>query len=142
MAKAKNGDTVRVHYTGTLEDGTVFDSSKEREPLQFTIGESQVIPGFEQAVIGMEPGETKAFNIPADQAYGQRREDMKVTIDRAQLPANLEPKEGQQLQLGQQEGQIMIVTVTDVTDAGVTIDANHPLAGKDLAFDIELVEVA
>lgn len=142
MAQAKQGDTVNVHYTGRLEDGTVFDSSRERHPLQFTLGKGQVITGFEQAVIGMSTGETKTVNIPMDQAYGPRREDMIVTVDRSQLPADLNPMVGQRLELTQMDDQAMLVTVTDITESSITLDANHPLAGKTLAFDIELVGLA
>ncbi len=142
MAAAKHGDTVQVHYTGRLEDGTVFDSSFDREPLEFTIGTGQIIPGFEEAVIGMNPGESRTTNIPADQAYGPHHEDMVVTVDRDQFPAHITPSVGQQLQLHQPDGQMIMVTVTDVSPAHVTLDANHPLAGQDLVFDIELVGIS
>ncbi len=138
---ANNGDTVRVHYTGTLSDGNVFDSSLEREPMEFTIGEGKVIPGFESAVNGMKVGETKTVTIPPDQAYGQRDENRLIEIDKAQLPPDLNPEIGQQLQMRQADGQTMIVSVNDVSDKGITVDANHPLAGKDLTFKIELVEI-
>jgi FKBP-type peptidyl-prolyl cis-trans isomerase 2 len=141
MAQAKQGDTVNVHYTGRLEDGTVFDSSRERRPLQFTLGKGQVITGFEQAVIGMNKGESKTVNIPTDQAYGPRREDMIVTVDRSQLPADLNPRVGQRLELTQMDDQTILVTMTDITDSSMTLDANHPLAGKTLTFDIELVGI-
>lgn len=141
MAQAKHGDTVKVHYTGKLEDGTVFDTSIDRDPLQFTIGEGQVIPGFEQAVLGMNPGESKTIRIPTDEAYGTRREEMVMVVDRNQLPADLNPEVGQQLQRSQPDGQTIVVTVTEVSKSSVTVDANHPLAGKDLTFDIQLVEV-
>jgi len=141
MAGAKNGDTVKVHYTGKLEDGTVFDTSVERDPLQFTIGQGQVIPGFEQAVVGMNPGESKTSKIPADKAYGPHRKEMILVVDRNQIPVELKPKVGQQLQSRQAEGRTIRVTVTDVSESSVTLDANHPLAGKDLTFDIQLVEV-
>ncbi|MGB2728247.1 MAG: peptidylprolyl isomerase [Halobacteriota archaeon] len=141
MAQAKHGDTVKVHYTGKLEDGTVFDTSVDRDPLQFTIGEGQIIPGFEQAVLGMNPGESKTIRIPTDEAYGTRREEMVMMVDRNQLPADLNPEVGQQLQSRQPDGQTIVVTVTEVSESSVTVDANHPLAGKDLTFDIQLVEV-
>ena len=140
-AQAKDGDTVKVHYTGKLEDGTVFDTSIERDPLQFTIGEGQLIPGFEQAVVGMSPGESKTVEIPADEAYGPYREEMVLVVDRDQLPPDLQPEVGQQLQMRQEDGQIILVTVIDVSESSVTLDANHPLAGQDLTFDIQLVEI-
>ena len=142
MAQAKKGDTVKVHYTGKLEDGTVFDTSIERDPLQFTIGEGQVIPGFEQAVVGMNPGESKTTKVPADKAYGPHRKEMVLAVDRNQFPVDLKPKIGQQLQSRQADGRTIRVTVTDVSESSVTLDANHPLAGKDLTFDIQLVEIA
>ena len=141
MSKAKNGDTIKVHYTGKLGDGTVFDSSEGRDPLQFTLGENQVIPGFEEAIVGMETGETKSFDIPADQAYGERRDGMVMKIDRSQFPEDMNPEIGQQLRLGQQSGETLIVKVIDVSETSVTIDGNHPLAGEDLTFEVELSEI-
>jgi peptidylprolyl isomerase len=141
MAQAKSGDTVSVHYTGMLADGTVFDSSQNREPLVFTIGSGQVIPGFEQAVIGMQPGETRETKIPSDQAYGEHNDDLVFDVDRDQLPDDLSPSVGDQYQMRQPDGQTVIVTVQDVTPEQVTFDANHPLAGEDLTFDIELVSI-
>ncbi|HEY9903629.1 MAG TPA: peptidylprolyl isomerase [Candidatus Sericytochromatia bacterium] len=142
MLQAKPGDTVKIHYTGRLDDGTVFDSSDNREPLEFTINEGQVIPGFEQAVVGMTPGESKTEKIPMHQAYGPHREEMVLEVSREQIPPDLQPEVGQQLQIQQPNGQPVAVFVTDVTDAKVTLDANHPLAGEDLTFDIHLVEIA
>jgi peptidylprolyl isomerase len=142
MAQAKFGDTVKVHYTGKLDDGTVFDSSLSGDPLEFTIGEGMIIPGFEQAVVGMSPGDSKTEHIPVDQAYGPHREEMVVVVDRAQMPKELEPEIGQQLQIQQPTGQSIPVVVTDVSTSEVTLDANHPLAGEDLTFDIQLVEIA
>lgn len=141
VAQAKEGDTVQVHYTGKLRDGTVFDTSQDREPLSFKIGEQRVIPGFEKAVVGMEPGDSKTEELPPDQAYGQHREDMVMELEREQLPDNMEPKVGQQLQLRMQNGQEVPVVITELGDESVTIDANHPLAGKELVFEIELVEI-
>jgi FKBP-type peptidyl-prolyl cis-trans isomerase 2 len=141
MAPAKIGDTVKVHYTGKLEDDTVFDTSTDRDPLQFTLGEKQVIPGFEQAVIGMKKGESKITEIPADEAYGQHNKDMVLVVERSQFPADLEPQVDQCLQLCQPDGQNMVVRVTEVSDAKVTLDANHLLAGKALTFDIQLIEI-
>ncbi|MBE9546103.1 MAG: peptidylprolyl isomerase [Proteobacteria bacterium] len=141
MAQAKQGDTVKVHYTGKLEDGTVFDSSIDRDPLQFEVGTGQVIPGFEQGVVGMSLSELKTIKVQADEAYGPYREEMVVVVDQNQFPADLNIEVGQQLQVNQSEDQKIIVTITDVSESGVTLDANHPLAGKDLTFDIRLIEI-
>jgi peptidylprolyl isomerase len=141
MVKAKNGDTVTVHYTGRLEDGTVFDSSANRDPLEFTLGDGLLIPGFEQAVLGMSPGESKTAEVSADQAYGPHREEMVVEIDRQEFPPHFQPEVGQQLQIPQSEGQVARLIVTAVSEQKVTLDANHPLAGRDLTFDIQLVEI-
>ncbi len=141
MSQAKQGDTVKIHYKGTLEDGSVFDSSEGREPLEFTIGSGQVIPGFEEAVLDMAVGDKKNVNIPEDKAYGPRNDQMVMEIPAAQVPADLNPEVGQQLQMGGPDGQVVVVTVVDVTDEHVKIDANPPLAGKELIFDIELVEI-
>lgn len=141
MTQAKQGDTVAIHYTGTLSDGTEFDSSRDRDPLVFTLGEGQVIPGFEEAVMGMQPGDDKTTTIPADQAYGERRQELVLEVDRDQLPPNLALEVGQQYQMGQPDGQVVIVTVRDVTPDVVTFDANHPLAGQDLIFDLHLVSI-
>jgi peptidylprolyl isomerase len=141
MTQAKQGDTVNVHYTGKLEDGTVFDTSRSRHPLQFTIGKGQVIAGFEQAIIGMNPGESKTMTVSVEQAYGQRRQDMIVTVHRDQLPPDLNPAVGQRLELTQTDDQTVLVTVTAMNDTTLTLDANHPLAGKDLTFDIELLKI-
>lgn len=142
MVQAKNGDKVKIHYTGRLDNDNVFDSSREREPLEFQIGSGQLIPGFEEAVLGMTTGETKTFNIQANQAYGEHREELIQQIPRHQFPSDMEVKIGQRFQINQQEGeQPLFVSVTEVSDNSVTIDANHPLAGEDLTFDIELVEI-
>jgi len=135
-ALAKTGDTVRVHYTGKLADGTVFDSSVGSEPYEFTLGQGQTISGFEQAVIGMKVGETKTVTIPVDEAYGPRRDDLIVEIGRDRLSPDINPEVGMQLTSGQ--GTVTIIEVSETT---VKIDANHPLAGQDLTFDIELVEI-
>jgi peptidylprolyl isomerase len=142
MAQAKRGDTVKVHYVGTFEDGTVFDTSREREPLPFTIGQGEVIPGFEEAVIGMNPGESKKIVIPAENAYGPRHEEMVLVVDRQHLPEGVDPQVGQQYQIPQSDGQSIIVTVTDTSESSVTLDGNHPLAGRELTFEIELIEMA
>ncbi len=138
---AKDGNTVKVHYTGTLGDGTVFDTSVEREPLEFTLGEGKVIPGFEEAVKGMKVGQPKTVTIPVDDAYGPRRDDLILVIERTQLPENLNPEVGQRLQMQQANGQRSVVIVTDVSEKTITVDTNHPLAGEDLTFELKLVEV-
>ena len=139
--QAKRGDTVRVHYTGTLNNGMPFDSSHGRDPLEFTLGEGSVIAGFDDAVTGMQVGETKTVTIPAAQAYGARRDEMMLTIPREQVPPNVSLESGQQLRLGR-GAQALDVTVRDVTPEHVVLDANHPLAGEDLTFELELVEIA
>lgn len=141
MSEAKEGDTVKVHYTGKLEDGTVFDSSEGRDPIEFTIGHRQVITGFELAVIGMNPGEAKTATVSAADAYGPRYDEMVVSVERDQFPAHLDPQVGQRLQIRQAQGQSITVTVTDVSESNITLDGNHPLAGKDLTFDIQLQEI-
>jgi FKBP-type peptidyl-prolyl cis-trans isomerase 2 len=141
MTQAKQGDTVRLHYTGKLADGTVFDTSLNRHPLQFTIGKGQVIAGFEQAVVGMNTGESRTATIPVDQAYGPRREDRIMTVERGTLPADLNPEVGQRLEMTQMDDQTLLVTVKTVTDTTLTLDANHPLAGKDLTFDLQLISI-
>jgi len=141
MAQAKTGDVVKVHYTGKLDDGTVFDSSANREPLEFKIGAGQLIADFEQAVVGMNPGDAKTIQIASDNAYGPYHEEMVIELERKDLPENLDPKVDQKLQVRQESGQEFVVTVTAVTENSVTLDGNHPLAGKDLTFDIELSEI-
>ena len=140
-AQAKVGDTIKVHYTGTLDNGTVFDSSVGREPLEFTIGRGQMIPGFDKGVVGLNPSESKTITIPADQAYGPYRQDLVQVVARDQLPTDSELEVCQMLQNRQPNGQIILVTVTNVTDSNVTLDANHRLAGKNLTFEIQLVEI-
>jgi len=141
MAEAKQGDNVKVEYTGRLQDGTVFDTSVNREPLEFTIGGGQIIPDFEDAVVGMKTGEAKTITVAAARAYGHRNDDMVVAIDRNQFPADISPEVGEQLEIRQPDGRVAVVTVAEVTDKAITLDANHPLAGEDLTFDIELVDV-
>jgi peptidylprolyl isomerase len=141
MAQAKQGDKVRVHYTGTFDDGTVFDTSADRGPLEFTVGSGQVIQGFDRALIDMEPGQKKTVNIPVEEAYGPRIEDLVAEIGRDRLPANIELEVGQQLQLSLAEGEEAIVLVVDLSETTVTLDANHPMAGFDLTFELELVEI-
>ncbi len=137
---ATNGNMVKVHYTGTLGDGSVFDSSLQREPLQFKLGNGQVIPGFEEAVLGMQVGETKTVTIKADQAYGQKRAELIITLEKEKIPAELNPQIGDQLQMKQPDGAAVIVTVISINEKTITLDANHNLAGKDLTFELTLVE--
>ncbi len=141
MAEAQSGDTVKVHYKGTMEDGEVFDESRGREPLEFTIGEGEVIPGFEEAVEGMSPGDTCEETIKCADAYGEKRDDLVAEIDRGELPEDMDPNVGQHLQMQQQGGQTLNVVVVDQDDASITVDANHPLAGHDLTFEIELMDI-
>ena len=138
---AKQGDTVRVHYTGRLEDGSVFDTSLGRDPIEFILGAGQVIPGFEEAIVGMNPGESKVVKVLAEQAYGLYRPDLVVEIARSEVPPELDLEVGLQLVLRQPEGQLIPVTVAELSESTVTLDANHPLAGQDLTFDIQLLEV-
>lgn len=141
MPEVKQGDTVKVHYTGKLDDGSIFDTSADREPLEFTVGAGAVIPGFEAAVIGLQPGESRETTIDTNNAYGPRSADLVTEVKREQLPPDLEVAIGQQLQVSLENGQTTVVLVTDVTDASITIDANHPLAGQALTFSIELVDI-
>lgn len=139
--QAKQGDTVQVHYTGTLTDGTVFDSSTGGDPLEFQVGAGQVIAGFDEAVVGMAVGESRQTTIPAERAYGVYRDDLVFAVEPSQLPDGFAPEVGEQYQMTQPDGQAMVVSVREVTADGVTLDANHPLAGLDLTFDIQLVEI-
>ena len=141
MAQSKEGDTVQVHYRGTLKDGSVFDQSKEDTPLEFTIGSGMLIPDFEAAVTGMEEGDSKTIHVEAANAYGLHREDLVMEVPKSQFPDHITPEVGQQLQLTQQDGQLIVVTISALTDSGVMLDANHALAGKDLTFDITLVSI-
>lgn len=169
MAQAKTGDKVKVHYTGTLEDGSVFDSSedpieqqdehscgcgsrKETDdgcgcgsnsagPMEFVIGAGQLIPKFEAAVIGLEPGQSITVSIPADDAYGQRADEMVAVIERSEIPADINPEPGDQMEVILEDGSPLPVLVTEVTDTTITLDGNHPLAGRDLTFAIRLVEI-
>lgn len=170
MAQAKNGDKVRVHYTGTLDDGSIFDSSEDLAgecgdgcedgcsedgcsdddcgcgghasgPMEFVIGQGNLIPKFEEAVIGLEPGQSVKVKIAAEDAYGPRAEEMIAVIERSEIPADVNPVEGDQMEVVLEDGTPMPVMVTEVTETTVTLDANHPLAGMDLTFDIRLVEI-
>lgn len=140
--QAETGDTVRVHYTGRLQNGEVFDTSAGGEPLEFTLGQGQMIPGFEQAVLGMKVGDNKTVTIPIDQAYGPFRDDLILEVSRDELPDDLEPEVGMQLRSSQPDGSVIIFTITEVSDSRIKVDGNHPLAGQELTFDIELVEIA
>ena len=143
MSNVENGKNVKVHYTGSLSDGTVFDSSREREPLEFTVGAGQVIKGFDDAVTDMAIGDTKTVTISAEEAYGPRQEEMVFEVDSTQFAEGVKPEVGMQLQSQNPDGgPPTIVVVTEVGEEKVTLDANHPLAGQDLTFEIELVEVA
>ncbi len=141
MTQVKTGDTVRIHYTGTLNDGTTFDSSAGRDPLQFEVGSGQIIPGLDKEIPGMTVGDKKTVNIPAAEAYGEVNPQMQQAIPRAQIPADIPVDVGARLQMQTPEGQVIPVTVAAVDEQTVTLDANHPLAGKDLTFDIELVSI-
>lgn len=141
MSQAKSGDTVKIHYTGTLDDGTEFDSSAGREPLEFEIGSGQVIPGFDKAVEGMAVGDSRSVRLEAAEAYGPRHDALVQEVDRKLLPEDLNPETGMALQSQSPDGQVMQFVVTEVSDATITVDANHPLAGQALSFDIELVDI-
>lgn len=139
--QAKKGEKVKVHYTGKLDDGTVFDSSREREPLEFTLGEGNVIPGFDKAIEGMSEGETKEVKIPCEDAYGERNADNVMEVPRAQLPQDMTPEKGMTLQARTEQGGVLRLLITDVGEETVTVDGNHPLAGQTLNFDLELMSV-
>lgn len=170
MAQAKTGDKVKVHYTGTLEDGSVFDTSEEPidhsndpscsgcgpkdaneecgccgsqagGPMEFVIGDGKLIPKFEAAVIGLEPGQSITVSIPADEAYGQRADEMVAVIERSEIPADINPEPGHQMEVILEDGSPLPVLVTEVTDKTITLDGNHPLAGRDLTFSIRLLEI-
>lgn len=141
MTQVKSGDTVRLHYTGTLQDGTEFDSSAGRDPLEFTVGSGQIIPGLDQAIPGMAVGDKKTVNVPADEAYGQAHPNARQDVPRSEIPDNIPLEVGIQLQMQAPDGQAVPVRVVALTDDTVTLDANHPLAGQDLTFAIELVSI-
>ncbi len=136
----KDGDTVRVHYTGTFDDGEVFDSSREREPLEFTIGDESLISGFEEALIGHEKGDRFTVTVPCDEAYGERLDELMMEVPLSDVPDNIKPEVGMMLQIATDDGD-MEVEIVDITDKVVVLDANHPLAGEDLTFDIEIIDV-
>jgi FKBP-type peptidyl-prolyl cis-trans isomerase SlpA len=139
--KVAEKNNIAVHYTGKLKDGEVFDSSEGREPLKFIVGDGNMIPGFEKGVLGMQINEKKTIEIPFDQAYGDIRKDLFHEVSNENLPQDLKPEIGMQLQSKSQDGSVLNVTIIKVNENSVTIDANHPLAGKDLYFDIEVVEI-
>jgi len=141
MGQAKNGNKVKLHFTGKLDDGTVFASSADSEPIEFTLGQHEILPGLEEAVEGMAIGESRTVKIPSEQAYGQRREDLTQEIPKEHLPADLAPEVGQQLRIDRPDGEPVVVSVAAVSDATITIDGNHPLAGQDLTFELEMVEI-
>ncbi|MGZ5246654.1 MAG: FKBP-type peptidyl-prolyl cis-trans isomerase [Flavitalea sp.] len=141
MEKVKSGDTVKVHYHGRLTDGTTFDSSTGRDPLEFEVGSGQVIKGFDDGVSGMGIGEKKTINIPVNEAYGPRSEEMVVQFPKTNFPPNLDPEVGMQLTMTNNVGQQIPVVITEVMEEVVVLDANHPLAGEDLIFDLELVSI-
>jgi len=139
--KVKKGDTIRVHYTGKLEDGQEFDSSLKKDPLQFEVGAGSVIKGFENAVVDLKPGDKKIVTIVPEEAYGERDENLLIKMPKKSVPEGVTPEVGMRLQLVNQQGQAMPVVVTEVLDDSLRLDANHPLAGKTLVFDIEVVEI-
>lgn len=142
MAHAKMNDTVVLHYTGSFMDGSVFDSSVDREPFEFTIGQGMVISGLEKGIVGMSEGESKTLNIPAEEAYGLHREDLLGVIGRAQMPANIDLKIGMVLQARSPDGGVANVIVREMNDENVTLDFNHPLAGKELIFEVNLIKIS
>lgn len=141
MPRAKHGDTVKVHYTGRLEDGTVFETSFDNEPLRFTIGDGSIIAGLEEAVIGMRPGELRTIKVPSDKAHGSYDDDLIIVVDKTEFPSALRPEIGQKFDICQDDNSTMVVTVIHVSKEEITLDINHPLAGKDLTFELKLIEV-
>ena len=139
--KAEKGDTVRVHYTGKVESGEVFDSSRDRQPLEFTIGSGKVIAGFEKGIIGMEPKDTKTFTVLPEEAYGPKREEFMVVVKTSDFPEEITPSIGQQLQLRNRDGSMTQVFISHIEGDTVTLDANHPLTGETLVFDVELIGI-
>lgn len=140
MSGAKKGDSVKVHYKGTLVDGTVFDSSEGKEPLVFVIGSGQVIQGFDEAMVGMKVAESKVVEIPVEKAYGVRKDELIMVVPVEQVPPDLEPEVGMRVEMGGANGEVIRVVVVDVDDKDITLDANPPLAGEQLTFAIELLE--
>lgn len=139
--EAQAGDRVRVHYTGTLDDGTVFDSSRDGDPIEFEVGSGEVIAGFDRAVTGLEVGETREVELEPDDAYGQRSDELVIDVDRADLPEDLDPEVGQTLAVEDPDGEEMAAWVAEVGEDAITVDLNHPLAGRTLTFEVELVDI-
>jgi len=139
---AEDGDRVKVHYTGTLDDGTVFDSSRERDPLEFELGAQQVIPGFEDAVRGLEVGDSVEVSVSPDEGYGERNEELMVDVARSDLPEGLDPEVGQTLEVRTEDDEPMAAWVAEIGEESITVDLNHPLAGRELNFEVELVELS
>lgn len=139
--EAQSGDRVKVHYTGTLDDGTVFDSSREGEPIEFELGSGEVIDGFDRAVIGLEEGASREVRLEPDEAYGQRSDDLVIDVDRDDLPEDLDPEVGQTLAVEGADGEEMAAWVAEVGEDAITVDLNHPLAGRSLTFEVELLEI-
>ncbi len=141
MPQVKNGDTIKIHYKGRLDDGTVFDSSEGRSPLEFTVGSGTVIPGFDTGVMNMNVGDKKTIHIPAEEAYGPKQEHLIMEFPKDQFPPDLQPEVGMQLTMSSEGGRTFPVEIVEVRDDSVLLDANHQLAGKDLIFDLELMEI-
>ena len=141
MRMIKNGDTVKIHYTGKLDDGKVFDNSRERQPVEFKVGGGEVMPGIEKGVIGMETGDTKSIEIPPEEAFGPRRDELVIEVAKKELPDQITPAMGQRLQMKHPDGGHVDLIIVAVNDETITLDANHPLAGHTLFFDLELVEI-
>ena len=141
MSQAKDGDTVKVHFTGRLENGEVFVKSEEDQPIDLTLGTGELIPGVERAIVGMEGGEKKTITVPPEQAYGPRQDDLMVEIDKSNLPEHVTPAIGKGLRIRQSDGDDIPVIISEMTENTVTLDGNHPLAGATLFFDLQLVEI-
>ncbi len=141
MSKAKEGDRVKVYFTGTLEDGTIFGQTHEDEPFEFNIGEKSVLPKFESAVVGMKEGENKTILIAPEDAYGPRDEERMFTVEKSEIPDHITPEIGKKIQVQTGSGEMAILTVLEVSEDKVTFDANDPLAGEELTFEIELLEI-
>lgn len=141
MTEVKTGDTVKVHYEGSLADGSTFDSSLDRDPIEFTVGEGRLIPGFEQAIVGMEEGDSKTVTVPPEEGYGQHNPELMQKFPREQVPDEIELEIGMRLQATDREGRPIALTVVEFDDATVTLDANSPLAGQELTFDLKVVEI-